>query len=212
MPLKQDILPHLTYTSEEARDSVNTVVVKEDGLYGYSTDARGFYSSLRQSGSDYSGKNVVFIGAGAVTNLLCVDAAKKNAKDIVILNRTPEKAQKISLLCNGTADALEQIKRYMPQCDLLINTTPLGMSGTGASFETLDFIELLPSSAIVCDLIYSPMITEFLNHAQTRGLKTMNGLGMLIWQAFFAFEKFCGILPNEEDYAAVCSLLQKSNQ
>lgn len=94
MPLKQDILPHLACISKEARDSVNTVVVKEDGLYGYSTDARGFYASLRQLGADYAGKNVIFLGAGAVTGLLYADAVEKNAENTIVLNRTLAKAQK----------------------------------------------------------------------------------------------------------------------
>lgn len=212
MPLKQDILPHLAYVSPEARTGVNTVVVGENGLSGYSTDAQGFYSSLQQLGAGYSGQNIVFIGAGAVTGLLCADAVQKNAKSICVVNRTLEKAQAMARPYGAVSDSLSNISEYMPQCGLLVNTTPLGMSGAGHDFETLDFIDLLPSCAVVCDLIYSPPQTTLLKHAGARGLKTMNGLGMLIWQAFYAFEKFCGIMPGQKDYAAVLSQLELRDQ
>ena len=212
MPLKRDIIPYLDSVAEHARGSVNTVVATGDKLCGYSTDAQGFYTSLRSIGADYSDQNIVFIGAGAVTGLLCADASRRNAKEITILGRTLPKAQSIAQNCNARAAGLDQLQAFMPQCELLINTTPLGMSGTGQDFDSLDFIDMLPASATVCDLIYSPSETAFLKRARKRGLKTMNGLGMLIWQAFYAFEKFCGILPTVEDYQKVLSKLKQGNQ
>ena len=212
MPLKQDILSHLDFVAHDAQDSINTVVVDHGKLCGYSTDAQGFYASLRSLGADYSDKNVVFIGAGAVTSLLCMDAASKQAKSIAVVNRTPCKAQKIAESCHAKAAGLDRIQDFMLQCDLLVNTTPLGMSGTGHNFENLDFIDLLPTCATVCDLIYSPPETDFLMKARTRGLQTMNGLGMLIWQAFYAFEKFCGILPTPQDYQTILSKIKQSDQ
>ena len=207
MPLKQDIIPYLKTVAEDAKDGVNTVVVSPDGLHGYSTDAQGFLSSLHTSGADYTGADIVFIGSGAVTNLLCTDAAKKGARQITIVNRTLEKAKKIAAKCGGRADRLSNISQYMPTCDLLVNTTPLGMSGQAYDFPDLSFIDLLPSHAVVCDLIYSPPQTSLLRHAAARGLKSKNGLGMLIWQAFYAFEKFCGILPTGQDYHTVLKKL-----
>ena len=77
------------------------------------------------------------------------------------------------------------------------------MNGTGSDFEDLSFLDALPGHAAVCDLIYAPAQTSFLKYANTRGLKTMNGLGMLIWQGFFSFEKWFHILPGQRDYDAV---------
>ncbi len=208
MPLKQDIIPYLRSLSPEAEDGVNTVVVKKDGLYGYSTDAQGFYASLKSIGADYRGADLVLIGAGAVTKLLCADAHQKGAKRITIINRTPEKAETIALQYHAGFDSLPNLHAYMDTCDLLINTTSLGMHGTQADFSDLNFIDLLPANAAVCDLIYSPLQTALLKHAAARGLKTMNGLGMLIWQAFFAFEKWFGILPTKEDFQIVLERLE----
>ena len=210
MPLKQDILPYLCEVSPGAEESVNTVAVRSGKLYGYSTDARGFCASLRQIGMEYGGMNIVFIGAGAVTRLLCKDAAQKSAKSIAIVNRTVEKAQKIARFTNAVPDSLDNISRYMKDCDLLVNTTPLGMSGTDCDFRSLDFLGLLPGRAAVCDLIYSPAQTSLLKAASARGLKTMNGLGMLIWQAFYSFEKWFGVMPSEADYAAVSSKITEA--
>lgn len=203
MPLKQAILPYLCYISAEAQEGANTVVVRPDGLYGYSTDAQGFLTALRNIGADYAGANIVFIGAGTVTRLLAYDAVKNGARGIAIVNRTPQKAKKIAREINAAHGSLADISQHLKSCDLLINTTPLGMSGTGHDFEDLSFLRLLPSHATVCDLIYSPEQTLFLKYADMICLKTMNGLGMLIWQAFFSFEKWFQILPDKDDYNAV---------
>ncbi len=207
MPLKQEIIPFLAVLSPEAKTSVNTVAVRPDGLHGYSTDALGFYASLLQIGMAYRDKNIVFIGAGAVTELLCADAVKKGAKHIAILNRTVEKAQKIAQAVDARSDSLAHIDAYMKDCDLLINTTPLGMSGASGDFTSLDFIGLLPAHAAVCDLIYSPAQTSLLKRADASRLKTMNGLGMLIWQAFYSFEKWFDIMPSKRDYEIVSAKL-----
>ena len=209
MPLKKKIIPYLKTIAPNAQGGVNTVVAAENGLHGYSTDAQGFSASLHSIGTGYQNKNIVFIGAGAVTQALCKDAAQTNAKHIVVLNRTIQKAQAIAKSCNGDADSLAHIDRYMEKCNLLVNTTPLGMTGNAHDFENLGFLDLLPPDAVVCDLIYSPARTAFLKYASARGLTVQNGLGMLIWQAFFAFEKFCGILPTENDYLKILNRLDQ---
>lgn len=205
MPLKQEILPYLYHISAEAQEGANTIVVRPDGLYGYSTDAQGFLTALRNIGVDYTGANIVFIGAGTVTKLLACDAVENGARSIAIVNRTPQKAKKIAQQINAAHGSLTDISQHLRNCDLLINTTPLGMNGTGHDFEDLSFLKLLPSHATVCDLIYSPEQTLFLKYAGRNGLKTMNGLGMLIWQAFFSFEKWFRILPDQDDYNAVAA-------
>ncbi|MEG1991548.1 MAG: shikimate dehydrogenase [Christensenella sp.] len=209
MPLKKAILPYLKYVSPEARSSVNTVSVKPDGLYGYSTDAQGFYAALQNIGKTYKDTEIVFIGAGAVTRLLVHDAARKGAKKITLLNRTIEHAQKLAQEVNAAADLLSNIELYTKNCDLLINTTPLGMSGSQYDFASLDFINTLPKYATVCDLIYSPARTTLLARAHSCGLTVMNGLPMLIRQAFLSFEKWFDILPAESAYTKVLNQINE---
>ncbi len=209
MPLKTDILPYLYKQDGSVSNGANTVVVREGKLYGYSTDAAGFHKGLLNCGFDYTKKNIVFIGSGAVSQTLIHDASNRNPAKITVLNRTLEKAE---ALAHGTlvfADTLDAIARHMPNCDLLVNTTPLGMSGMQQNFADLSFMEALPQKALVCDLIYSPAQTAFLAKAAQTGHKTLNGLPMLIWQAFYAFEQFLGILPNEKDYETISSMLNR---
>ena len=78
----------------------------------------------------------------------------------------------------------------LAEADLLINATPLGMQGVDADFEDFAFLDALPASVPVCDLIYRPLRTSLLLEAETRGHRTMNGLGMLIHQAILALEHF----------------------
>lgn len=207
-PLKTEILPYLSHTDKSAAFGANTVLAKADGLHGYSTDAAGFRRGLEQASATYTGSNIVFIGYGAVTRALVEDARTQGAGRITILNRTPQKAHQATDGKLVFADSLDHIAQYMAGCDLLVNTTPLGMQGTGSDFADLGFVDMLPSHAMVCDLIYAPAQTRLLQRASATGHATLNGLPMLVWQAFYAFEKFFGILPTEADFSAIKKVLQ----
>jgi shikimate dehydrogenase len=91
----------------------------------------------------------------------------------------------------------------MPGCGLLVNTTPLGMAGMAHDFTDLRFLDALPRDACVCDLIYDPPKTALLARAEATGHPTLNGLSMLVWQAFYAFEQYTGVLPGREEYKLV---------
>lgn len=209
MPLKSEILPYLSQTDETVFDSVNTVVVHNGTLFGSSTDARGFYRALGQLKFKLDSSHIVFLGAGSVTAPLVQFALKHSAASITILNRTLEHAQKLCTSQNINADLLENKENYMKNCDLLVNTTPLGMSGSSADFANFSFLETLPPSACVCDLIYNPSETNLLKAASSLGLRTQNGLPMLIWQAFYAFEKYTGILPSQKEFDQLHELLNQ---
>ena len=81
------------------------------------------------------------------------------------------------------------------------------MTGVQSNFADLSFLAKLPRSAMVCDLIYDPLKTRFLAEAEQTGHPILNGLGMLIWQALYAFEKFTRIAPDMEAFAAVQAVL-----
>jgi len=203
MPLKTRILPYLHETDGSVVGGANTVVVKDNKLYGYSTDAPGFFMALAQDGFDISGKNIVFLGAGAVTAPLVRYAVREGAAHITILNRTVARAEAIAVFPNTEAGGLDMLPGSMDGCDLLINTTPLGMKGLNQDHEDLSFLDRLRPGARVSDLIYHPPKTKLLAEAERRGHKIQNGLPMLIWQAFYAFEKFFGTRPGREEYDAV---------
>ena len=203
MPHKVDIIPFLKQIDKDAElfGAVNTVSIKNGELYGYNTDARGFVLSLEQNGVDISGKSIVILGAGGVVSTLALKLSDMGAGEITLLNRTPEKAEAVcekirGLQKSGAAKGGTELSwgetseaaKYAPKCDVLINATPLGMSGVGADYEDLSFIDRLDPGAAVIDLIYSPPKTKFLAYAEKRGHKIINGLGMLIGQAILADE------------------------
>lgn len=200
MPLKDAVLPYLATRDESVVYGANTVVVEEDGLHGYSTDADGFRKSLELNGKTYEGSSVAFIGCGSAAKALIRDCLEHHPRSVAILNRTASKAGAFAdspLVQTGT---LEDISSHMAGCDILVNATPMGMHGVDADFADLGFLSELPKDALVADLIYNPPKTPFLLEAERTGHRTMNGLWMLIWQAFYAFEKYTGILPDLEAF------------
>jgi shikimate dehydrogenase len=202
MPYKKEIIPYLS--EDPPTGSVNTVAVRDGMLIGTSTDEAGFLKSLDEEGFSYKNKKIVFIGAGAVTGMLAADAASNGAKKITLLNRTVANALAIAEKTGAQADAFDSKKTYpcIEECDLLVNTTPLGMNGC-PGFESFGFIENLRPEALVCDLIYNPFDTKLLLKASRQGNPTLGGISMLIWQAFYAFDFFFGIMPTEQDKSVV---------
>ncbi len=198
MPYKKEIIPFLDNIPDT--QSINSVAVRGGKLIGISTDEAGFLKSLAEKETSYANNKIVFIGAGAVTGALARDAAQKGAKKITFLNRTIEHAQNIAENVHGVAELFDPAKTYdcIRDCNILINTTPQGMAGC-PPFPCFDFLENLNRGALVCDLIYKPFTTELLKKAADRGNRTQGGISMLIWQAFYAFHHFFGIMPTEKD-------------
>ena len=197
MPHKVDLLPLMDHLDEDARlyGAVNTVAIREGKAFGYNTDGKGFLQSLLEAGIHPEGRNVVILGAGGAAKSVALKLAQQHARSVCICNRTLSKAEELcSLDPSGTLSAAPMdphtLHALVPSADLLINCTSLGMTGVNAQFEDLTFLEHLPAHAPVCDLIYSPDETLFLEQARLRGHQTLNGLNMLIWQAIFALEQF----------------------
>lgn len=196
MPHKVDILPYLYGIDQEAEryQSVNTVRVREGKLYGYNTDADGYMAALSMTGKGFRDSRVVILGAGGVVRTLALKAAWEGAREICVLNRTAAKAEAVcravtektgARIFAGTLER-QAICDACVDCDILLNATPLGMHGVTDNFSDFSFLDALPEHALVSDLIYNPERTELLQEAERRGLTTLNGLGMLIFQALLA--------------------------
>lgn len=197
MPHKQILLDLVDEIDPEAQDyaSINTVKVTEDGrLIGYNTDIRGLLMAFADRGVKLSGANIMIIGAGGVAGALVKGCGKVGAESVTMLNRTYEKAVK---LCDGLsyATAMEQTPENMRKvaagADVIVNCTSLGMHGVGSDFADLSFLD--GTGALLCDLIYNPWETKFLAYGRARGLDTMNGMDMLIYQGLLAFEIFMDV-------------------
>jgi shikimate dehydrogenase len=196
MPHKVDMVPLMDELDEDARlfGAVNTVCLREGKFYGYNTDGKGFYQSLLTVGIDPAGRNVTILGTGGAAKSVALKLLQQGAGHITVCNRTLSKAEELCQRAPERMTALaftpEALAQGVSSADLLVNCTSLGMSGVGADFAGLDFLDALPAHAPVCDLIYSPAVTSLLAGAAERGHQTMNGLGLLVWQAIYALEQF----------------------
>lgn len=195
MPFKELLLPHLDHLDPLAAKlgAVNTVCIQDGKLYGYNTDCPGYVAALRRRGFDPKGKRAVLLGAGGAAKAVALGLSEAGA-EVLVANRTPAKAEAVAALCPGRIRPVSWPAAgadELAQADLLVNATSLGMAGQG-QFEGFDFLELLPETCLVSDLIYHPAPTELLKHAAALGLETMDGFPLLIHQAILALEHFTG--------------------
>ena len=197
MPHKQSLLQFVDEVDEEAASYgvINTVKCDENcRLVGYNTDVRGLFTALEKNGAKLNGAHIMVIGAGGVAASLVRGCDVAGVADVVVINRTYNKAVQ---LCYGVkcASALEMTKSNLFKAanaaDIIVNCTSLGMSGTDSDFEDLSFLD--DTKALICDLIYNPWETSLLHYAEQHGLKTMNGIDMLIYQGLLAFEIFMNV-------------------
>lgn len=167
---------------EAAREAgaVNQLVFHDDGsIEGLNTDVTGLAASLADV--DFAGKPVVLIGAGGAARAALM--ALKGAGEIRCLNRT---------VGRGGAKGLEHWSVAARDAALVVHATSAGMKGTPS--VPLD-LSMLPRDAVVCDIVYNPLETPLLKQARAMGLRTIDGLGMLMHQAVPAFEAFFGVEP-----------------
>lgn len=199
MPHKEALVPLMDVLDEDAQmyGSVNTACIKNNRLYGYNTDGRGFLAALADEGISVAGRRVLLLGAGGAAKAVALKLAQRGADRVNVCNRTIWKAEE---LCKQNPEVLtpadfspDTLRRLAKESELLVNCSSLGMAGTGGQFENFSFLKALPGSAAVCDLIYHPAETELLRRARLGGHRTMNGLGMLLWQAIFALEHFADV-------------------
>lgn len=190
VPHKVNIIPLIDEVDERARriGAVNTVKNTNGVLKGYNTDADGFIMMLKNSQTIIKGKRITIIGAGGAAKAIAFALADEGAAAISIIDIAEEKADELAgAVCEYYPELAHKIYEVNDDCDILVNATSAGMSGSTLKTAFSDF-DRLNGTKVVCDLVYNPRETFFLSEAKKRGHKTMNGLGMLIYQAVQAFE------------------------
>lgn len=196
MPYKEQVIPYLDRLSEEACliGAVNTVVNREGTLIGYNTDGKGFFKSLPSF--KISKKRVVLLGAGGAAKAILAQAILDGVSQISVfvrsssMGKTRPYLEKIQNTTGFRVDlfALEDVQDLqdsITQADLLVNATSVGMDGSSQPIPTSI---ILPEKLLVADVIYQPFETPFLKWARNQGNQSINGLGMLLYQAAEAFE------------------------
>lgn len=209
MPHKEDILPFLDECSREARrcGSVNSVRRRGGRLEGHSTDGIGFRRSLWDMGLDFPEKRVTVLGAGGAARAIAMTAADSGAAQVTVVNRTVSKAEAI---CAGEDRmlglGLSQLETVLPETDILINTTPVGMEGVAGEGQ-YSFLNGLKRGAAALDCIYAPAVTPFMAAAKALGHPVANGIGMLVYQAVYAYAFFRELDFSEETVTRLGALL-----
>ena len=194
-PHKINVMQYLDEISPDAKilGSVNTVVNNNGVLTGYNTDSEGFYTSLVKAGITVKNSNILVMGCGGVVIPTLIRIIKEQPNSITLLNRTKEKAIDF-------AEKIYNITGYRIKTDIsnidyniIINTTMAGMEHNidalpWDSIDGLDCEKYFNKNVSAVDMIYNPEETKFLKMAKDKGCKTLNGLGMLIYQGIIAYE------------------------
>jgi shikimate dehydrogenase len=178
----------------EQTGAVNTLWLEEGTVCGGNTDAYGFAANLDISAPGWvRGRRAVVLGAGGASRAVVFALQQRGFADIRIVNRTFERAVELVHRFGGgvSAHAPAALAELLGDADLLVNTTSVGMHGGEAPAD----VTRLPDHAIVTDIVYVPLQTPLLVAANTRGLKTVDGLGMLLHQAVPGFERWFGVRP-----------------
>jgi shikimate dehydrogenase len=196
-------IPHkeraLSLSKPDARaravGAANTLWFADGELCSTNTDVEGFINSLDASASGWDKcDEALVLGAGGSSRAVVFGLLDRGIKRVHLANRTMARARALADQFGASVlpVAWEALGDLLPRAGLLVNTTSLGMKGQPPL--ELD-VGLLPSHAVVADLVYVPLDTPLLTASRARGLKTADGLGMLLHQAVRGFELWFGQRP-----------------
>jgi shikimate dehydrogenase len=177
-------------------EAVNTLYLEGGRLLGFNSDAYGFVAHLRSVLPEWRGEgtDVVVLGAGGAARAIVAGLLAEGVNRITIANRTEARGKALTVHFGAQVDTVPwpQLADRLTRCDLLVNTTQLGMAGQPALDIDLDG---LPIGAAVADVVYVPLETDLLRQARARGNPAIDGLGMLLHQAVPGFEVWFGVRP-----------------
>ena len=195
MPHKNAVMNYLDEVDATAKaiGAVNTILSNQGKLIGYNTDGNGAMIALQENGVYPEEKKLVLLGAGGAAKAIAYHAAQ-DVEELVILNRTPEKAKKIADVLRksfgnkvkGGMLSSTVLKDELETADILVNATSVGMHPDVNISPVLS--SLLRRDLCVMDIIYNPLETRLIADAKSVGAKVVSGLEMLIYQGAVAFE------------------------
>lgn len=179
-----------------AVEAANTLWIENGELVCANTDTYGFMAHLSASVPDWVMRDapVAVLGAGGAARAIVYGFLERGVREVRVLNRTPARAEELQRHF-GTRVKLYAISDFAAATEgvsVLVNTTTLGMAGAGDIDADLS---MLADDCVVADIVYVPLETGLLRRARARGLRTVDGLGMLLNQAVPGFEKWFGVKP-----------------
>jgi len=204
VPHKRAVMAYLDQIdgAAESIGAVNTLSVQGRRWIGHNTDAAGFVRAVREGGLEPAGRQALLLGAGGAARSVAYALAGAGCT-VFVYNRTVRRAAALvadlrrlgldaPVTCSPGERALDELD--LTRFDLLVNATAVGM---WPSHEDTPWPDELPMPAhwTVFDLVYNPLETRLLRQARRAGAKTIDGLGMLVWQGALAFELWTGQKP-----------------
>jgi 3-dehydroquinate dehydratase/shikimate dehydrogenase len=195
-PHKSTVISSLDWVDPAAEEigAVNTIVVEDNELHGYNTDAPGFIAPLRQKFGLLKDARCAIVGAGGGARA-ALWALRNEGAQVTLFIRDPERARPVAnefaLDCRQLTDA------HFDQFEIVINATPLGTRGEREE-ESAATAKHLGGVRLAYDLVYNPIETRFLREARAAGCETLSGLEMLIAQAVEQFKLWTGQEPSDE--------------
>jgi shikimate dehydrogenase len=182
--------------SAVAVSAANTLWLEDGKLHAANTDTYGFmrHLDLTAPGWNVANRPVSILGAGGAARAIVFGFLQAGISEVRVFNRTPARSEALAAQFGARVKVMPWAERGNASRDaaVLVNTTTIGMNGEGSL--DIDFGGF-DASCIVCDIVYVPLETELLAKARAKGLRTVDGLGMLLHQAVPGFEKWFGVRP-----------------
>lgn len=181
--------------------AANTLIFREDGkIHADNTDGYGFIENLRQGAPEWNPKAgpAVVLGAGGAARAILASLLSSGVPEILLSNRTRLRAEALQQEFGKRIRVVDWVQagNVLEDAALVVNTTSLGMTGKPELRIPLDGLQ---KQAVVTDIVYSPLKTRLLQVAEEVGCHTVDGLGMLIYQAVPGFERWFGQRPEVDE-------------
>jgi shikimate dehydrogenase len=203
IPHKEHVMTLADLVSDRAAliGSVNTLIFRPDGkVHGDNTDGYGFLQNLHQNAPDWDAKSgpAAIIGAGGAARAVLSSLLDAGTPEIRLTNRTRNRADALQREFGQKVVVYDWVQagNMLEGATTIVNASSLGMVGKPEMRIPLDGIQ---PSAVVTDLVYTPLETPLLAHARAIGCRTVDGLGMLLHQAAPGFERWFGMKPEIDD-------------
>jgi shikimate dehydrogenase len=224
VPHKQAVMPYLDRLDSltEQTGAVNTIVNEHGRLAGYNTDVAGFEEALFATGFSPKGQRAVVLGAGGAAHAVGLALVRGGTASVDVadidLQRARALADHLRMLAPDDAGirahspADPAFRHAVASCRLLVNCTPVGTRHSEFEGKSPLTAELIPSGALVFDLVYNPPLTPLMAATKERGAKAVGGLSMLVYQAAASFKLWTGLeAPIEVIMAAAREALEKAD-
>lgn len=199
IPHKESVMKLADNISDRAAiiGAANTLTFREDGtIYADNTDGYGFIANIRQAEPDWDPKTgpALVLGAGGASRAVLSALLDAGVPEIILTNRTKVRADQMREVFGARVTVVDWVKAsaYVERAHTLVNTTSLGMAGKDPLVLNLDGLN---AETLVTDIVYNPLETDLLKAAKAAGCRTVDGLGMLIYQALPGFERWFGKKP-----------------